>query len=754
MGVQTAVSVIIGAELGGSFRNAFTSSKKQIELLGGSIKKLNSTSENINAFKQLGKNTITAHREWEKAEAEVKRLSQELQKADKPSKALNNSFRTAKKEAALAKSAYQQNRTALAQMSATLKMAGVDTKNLTTEQNKLGKALDVLKKRQSQLYAIETKRQANLSNRAAYRSQIMDVVALGSSLYGMVKPAIDFESAMADVKKVVDFKSPQELKEMEQDIKNLSKSIPLSLEGLTKIIAAGGQLGVPKEQLKDFAETAAKMSVAFDITADEAGQSMAKLSNVLQMPISEMNKVGDVINHISNNIAATAPEIVEVNLRAGAMAKSFGLAYNEVSALAGTFISMGRSPEIAGTAINMMASRLKLIPVSSGATRKAFNQLGISMKDYTKLIESGNGKEALMVVLEALQKIQGVKRSQIMKDIFGEQATRHVNSLVEGLDTLKSNMRLVADETAYAGSMHKEFAARSATTENNIQLLKNQLAVMATNIGSALLPTINSLVGLFGKAAGTLAEFADKHPTLIKYIGLAVGGMASFKLATFALGYGFTFLKGGFLSIVSVFTQAKTIFSILKLGLGGLIPIIRAVGVAFISNPIGLIITAIAAGAALVIYYWKPISAFFKKLFEPVVVVFKQVWNWITGLWEKAKDIFQGVKEWVKDSWVGKAWNWAFGDNDDEKTNENERPAKIGQTLATDDLLGNPNQITELPKSSITNKSSQQSVSVNAPITINAAQGMNAEDIARQVSNELNAREQSALRRERGVNYD
>ena len=89
-----------------------------------------------------------------------------------------------------------------------------------------------------------------------------------------------------------------------------------------------------------------------------------------------------------------------------------------------------------------------------------------------------------------------------------------------------------------------------------------------------------------------------------------------------------------------------------------------------------------------------------------------------------------------------------------EKTNENERPAKIGQTLATDDLPSNTNQITELPKSSITNKSSQQSVSVNAPITINAAQGMNAEDIARQVSNELNAREQSALRRERGVNYD
>jgi TP901 family phage tail tape measure protein len=130
--------------------------------------------------------------------------------------------------------------------------------------------------------------------------------------------------------------------------------------------------------------------------------------------------------------------------------------------LAKTFVSMGKSPEIAGTAINMLTSRLKLIPISSSAARKSFNQLGISMKDYTKLIEGGHGQDAILMVLEALEKVQGVKRSQIMHDIFGERANRHINSLVEGLDTYKANLRLVSDETAYAGSMQREFAARSA----------------------------------------------------------------------------------------------------------------------------------------------------------------------------------------------------------------------------------------------------------------------------------------------------
>ena len=289
MGVQTAVSVIIGAELGGTFKGAFASSKQQLDTLGRSIKQLNTASDNVNAFKELRQSTIAAKQEWNAAEAEVKRLAKEIKNTEKPSKELNNSFRNAKKEAAIAKSGYEQNKAALKEMSTSLQAAGVDTKNLAAEQNRLGQAMEILRKRQASLTALETKRQANLSKRSAYRSQMMDVVALGTSLYGLVKPAIAFESAMADVKKVVNFDTPQQIKEMEHDIKQLSKSIPITVEGLTKMVATGGQLGVPREKLAQFAEIASKMSIAFDITSEEASTSMAKLSNVLQVPIEHVH---------------------------------------------------------------------------------------------------------------------------------------------------------------------------------------------------------------------------------------------------------------------------------------------------------------------------------------------------------------------------------------------------------------------------------------------------------------------------------
>ena len=560
MGVQTAVSVIIGAELGGTFKGAFTSSKKQLETLGQSIKQLNTASDNVNAFKELRQSTISAKQEWTAAEAEVKRLAKEIKNTEKPSKELNNSFRNAKKEAAIAKSAYQQNKAALKEMSTSLKAAGVDTKNLTQEQNRLGQAMEILRKRQTALAAIENKRQANLSKRSAYRSQMMDVVALGTSLYGLVKPAIAFESAMADVKKVVNFDTPQQIKEMEHDIKQLSKRIPIAVEGLTQMIATGGQLGVPREKLAQFAEIASKMSIAFDITSEEASTSMAKLSNVLQVPIEQMTKVGDVINHLSNNTAATAQDLLTVSIKAGAMAKSFGMSHNELSALASSFIALGVAPEQAASSINMMTSRLKLLPVATGAARDAFNMLGISMQEYTEMVESGRGKDALLAVLESIKGLSTIQRSQALKEIFGEKVSQKINALIDNLDLLRTNIEMVSDEAAYTNSMQQEFEMRSATTANSLQLLKNQMSVLATNIGSTMLPAINSIVGIFGKAASSLADFAEKHPTLIKYIGLAVTGMMSFKLATFALGYGFTFIKGGILSVVSVFTRMRTAF--------------------------------------------------------------------------------------------------------------------------------------------------------------------------------------------------
>lgn len=766
-----SVSFSIGAELGSSFKGAFTSTENQLKTLGSSIKGLNQASQSLSSYKSLKLDSIGLRKEWQSAENRVKSLALEISKTDKPGKELQSNFRKAKKEATNTKRAFIQNRESVNKLGKSLRETGVDTKNFANEQVRLGKALETLKKRQESLAYSQGLASKNLSMRSGYRSQILDVMALGGTLYGVVKPAMSFESAMADVKKVVEMNG-EETAQMESEIKNLSRTIPLSLEGLAKIVAAGGQFGVAKEHLIGFTETAAKMSVAMDMTAEEAGQSMAKLSNVMGMPIDQIGKVGDVVNELSNKLAASGAEIVEVNLRAGAMGRSFGLSYNEISALAGSFLELGKSPEIAGTAINMMASRLKLLPNSTGKTRKAFNQLGLSMKSYTKLIEGGKGQEAILTVLEALTKVQGVKRAQLMQDIFGEQAQRHINSLVGGLDKYKANLKLVATESEYAGSMQKEFAARSATTENNIQLLKNSIAVIATNFGCVLLPNISKVVLKISDMSNRFAAFIENNPKLIKYLGLAVAGLISLKIGMFGLGYAFTFIAAPFLNAFVLFNKLRTGFSLFQLGMTSGIPkIITAfmtLGKVLLTNPVGLIITGIALGAVLLIKYWKPISAFFIKVFDPVIAVFKEVWDWVNRIWNKTVEVFGGIKDWVSDSKIGKAWNWAFRD-DREKTkikykdrNKNsykiKTPVNVGATIfepnkSNQFLDSNNYNHVELPKSKLS-ENNQSSFVVNSPITINASPGMDEKEIANQIDLKLRKREEEAKRKQRGMNYD
>lgn len=113
---------------------------------------------------------------------------------------------------------------------------------------------------------------------------------------------------------------------MRAELEALSTQIPLTFTELAQITAAGGQLGVAEENLIAFTKLTADMATAFDISAESAGDSMAKLANIFSKPIEEMGEFGDMINTISNNMPAKASEIVESLTRIGGTAKAFGLA--------------------------------------------------------------------------------------------------------------------------------------------------------------------------------------------------------------------------------------------------------------------------------------------------------------------------------------------------------------------------------------------------------------------------------------------
>ena len=119
------------------------------------------------------------------------------------------------------------------------------------------------------------------TGRIAAKAMAAVGTAVATVAVASAKKAIEFESTMADVAKVVDGLRDQNgaftksYYEMSDALLNMSKSIPMTADALGQIMASAGQAGIASEDLAKFTETAAKMGVAFNTTAEQAGEWMA-----------------------------------------------------------------------------------------------------------------------------------------------------------------------------------------------------------------------------------------------------------------------------------------------------------------------------------------------------------------------------------------------------------------------------------------------------------------------------------------------
>lgn len=412
------------------------------------------------------------------------------------------------------------------------------------------------------------------------------------------KAAMDFESVMADVRKVVDFDTPQQFKEMSADVLKLSQTLPMSAEGIAQIVAAGGQSGIARDELLAFAESAAKMGIAFDITADQAGDMMAKWRTAFHMGQDDVIELADKINFLGNTTAASAPLISDVVTRIGPLGEIGGVASGEIAALGASMVGTGVQSEIAATGIKNLILGMT---AGEGATKSqaaAFAQLGMNTAEVAKKMQV-DAKGAILDVMEALQALPKEEQATVLSDLFGKESIGAIAPLLSNLDALKDNFNKVADATQYAGSMQAEYDARAATTENSLQLAKNTLAAVAINIGSALLPAVNNLLTSVAPVIASFAEWAGANSELITELVAAAGAAAAVVLAV--LGFNAIIATVG--AFIANLKLLNTTFQIVTKAQALLNAVMTA-------NPLIFVAMAVIALVAALVYLWNTNDAF------------------------------------------------------------------------------------------------------------------------------------------------
>lgn len=354
---------------------------------------------------------------------------------------------------------------------------------------------------------------------------------IGAGIKTALDASIEFEDAMSNVKKTVDFDTPDGLKNLGDTILEMSREIPISAEGLAGIAAAAGQLGVEAEAIPDFTASVAKMATAFDLLPEQAGTAMAKLSNVLGIPVVEIEGLGDTINALSNTTTASASDIVDALLRIGGSSTQFGLSAEQASALATAFIDLGKAPETASTAINTLLNKLQTADKQGGKFQEALASLGLEASDLQKSIgEDAQG--ALNGFLQKLAEVDDQTRAGMLTDLFGVEFADDIGTLVGSLGKYESAVATASDKVANAGSVQREYEDKIDTTKAKMELLDNQFHELGAVLGDKLKPAFEAVLGVLSDAVTSFTNLARESPNLALALGgvaTALGAMAAYK---------------------------------------------------------------------------------------------------------------------------------------------------------------------------------------------------------------------------------
>ena len=408
-------------------------------------------------------------------------------------------------------------------------------------------------------------------------------VALAGAIGLSINKAQSFESAMAEINKTVNFAADDGLANMRKGLQELTTRIPQTFEELAAVTATGGQLGIAEENLIGFTETMAKMGVAFDIPAQQAADSMAKIANVFQIPIENIDRLGDAINTLSNNTPATAAQLIDSLQRVGGVAKVFGLSEDATLGLTGALIAMGKPAEVASTAVNSLLTTFSTLDNATKSQIKGFEKLGLDIDEFSKLVAT-DGKQAIITYLEAINKLDQSERIGTNAMIIGKEFGDDLTMLAGSVGVLENNWAMLGETVNttkdYFGSMDVEFVKISATSANKMVLFKNNIDGVVASVGDAFIPALNELLLNMTPMVATMGTWVAANPELIQQIALIGGALAGSVVGLKLAVDGFTAAKETIDGLKLAYTALGSTMGLTVLGLG----ILLAAGVLVYQN--------------------------------------------------------------------------------------------------------------------------------------------------------------------------
>lgn len=408
--------------------------------------------------------------------------------------------------------------------------AGVQSEE---EYKKLQKEAEEYEKQLEKLRQEEQKH-LDLVEAAAFTTVIKLFKDYGNAIVACVDSYKELETAMIGVSKTTNL-SDEELKNLQEDFKALSTTIPVSAVELAKIAELGGQLGVSNEGLETFAKTIANIAVSTNLDIEEAATNMAQFANIVGLTEQQYENMGSAIVELGNNFATDEKTIMLMSERFAAAGVAAGMSATDIAAFSAAAGSLGMRADAGASGLTKFVETVNDV-VHTGEGLEDFAKIaGMSAEEFRRAFFEDSAT-AMAAFLEGLGNT-GSELSTVAAELGF--ADIRVKRVVTSLALAQKNNDLLTRSIEAANEAFKDNIALQTeaekfygSLENQTVLLNNALDNLKSTVGEQLEPAVAGIVSLGKDGVILLNNILTEFPALIPMLEIVSSMMLGLALVS------------------------------------------------------------------------------------------------------------------------------------------------------------------------------------------------------------------------------
>jgi len=641
-GAQTVFSVLfeIQAKLNGNFNNSFANAQNAARRLQKELSDINSLQNKIDGYKKQTEALNKNRAKLETLTEQQARLQEKMRQTAQPTEALKREYDKVTNKIAQTNASIQEQERSLNALGDELREAGVNTDNLTGENERLADSYNRIRQNQERLSHIADAQQKNNAAISATKAQLVGTVgaitAVGAAIYaGPVQKSVEFQSSMAKVGTIADAtKVP--LDSLRKDIVNLSNDIGVNANAIAEDVYNAISAGQSTENAVGFVGQAVKLAKGGFAETGQALDVMTTILNAYGLESEKASTVADMLIQTQNKGKVTVSELSSVMGKIIPTAKSQNVALEQVCAGYAIMTSKGIAAAETTTYMNSMLNEMGK---TGSKADKALREVGGG--SFKELMGQGKSLAEVLDILDGAAKKGGVS----LADMFGSaEAGKAALTLMDGgIEGFNAQVAGMLASSEGIGAAQAAFEQMGETTEEKIAKAKNALNNLAIILGDTFLPYVTTAAQKVAGLVQTFSAWAQENPELMKTIVKIGAGVAGLAVGGKAAKLGFLEIKGGVLAVQGAFASLKAMGGIKGIigNAGGMKGIFGGIGGKLL--PIIGIVTAIGVAIKLVSGNIEEVRGFIQRTFgDTGLAIFDKVWSVITNIGNALKGVFSG----------------------------------------------------------------------------------------------------------------